>query len=81
VIEVPFEALFRAGGFRVEHWERDGVTRPVWFFEHQGDTIWGATARILRAFLDLLDVDGPAAGSGQLRPGPSRDGAAQGDQR
>jgi 8-oxo-dGTP pyrophosphatase MutT (NUDIX family) len=78
VIEVPFAALLRAGGFRVEHWERDGVTRPVWFFEHQGDTIWGATARILRAYLDLLDADGAAV---DARPGLSRDGAAQGDHR
>jgi 8-oxo-dGTP pyrophosphatase MutT (NUDIX family) len=75
VIEVPFAALLQAGGFRVEHWERDGVTRPVWFFEHQGDTIWGATARILRAYLDLLDVDRAATAAGQPRP------ASQGDQR
>lgn len=29
VIEVPYAALAAAGGFRVEHWERDGVIRPV----------------------------------------------------
>ena len=54
VIEVPFELLAAEGSCRVEHWERDGVTRPVYFFDYKGETIWGATARILVGFLDLL---------------------------
>jgi 8-oxo-dGTP pyrophosphatase MutT (NUDIX family) len=58
VIEVPFAALVAEGTFRVEHWARDGVTRPVYFYEYQGETIWGATARILKQYLDL--VTGPA---------------------
>lgn len=54
VIEIPFERLAAEGGSRVEHWERDGVTRPVHFFDYEGDTVWGATARILVHFLELL---------------------------
>ena len=54
VIEVPFERLAAEGGCRVEHWERDGVTRPVYFFDYEDETIWGATARILVHFLELL---------------------------
>jgi len=54
VIEVPFERLIAEGGIRVEQWERDGVTRPVYFFEYEQDTIWGATARILVDFLVIL---------------------------
>jgi 8-oxo-dGTP pyrophosphatase MutT (NUDIX family) len=54
VIEVPVAALVDEGNFRVEHWERDGVVRPVYFFEYQGETIWGATARILKHYLDLI---------------------------
>jgi hypothetical protein len=42
----------------VEHWEREGTTRPVWFFDYQGETIWGATARILRGYLDALEGAG-----------------------
>src|SRR6059036_2487098 len=53
VIEVPFTALAAPGGLRVEHWERDGARRPVYFFDYGGDTIWGATARILKHYLDL----------------------------
>jgi 8-oxo-dGTP pyrophosphatase MutT (NUDIX family) len=55
VIEVPYAALAGEGGCRVEHWERDGVVRPMYFFEYDGDTIWGATARILRHYLDLVE--------------------------
>jgi 8-oxo-dGTP pyrophosphatase MutT (NUDIX family) len=55
VIEVPFAALREEGSFRVEMWERDGVTRPVYFFDWEGDTIWGATARIVKHYLDVLD--------------------------
>jgi 8-oxo-dGTP pyrophosphatase MutT (NUDIX family) len=54
VIEVPVAALLRAGTFRVEEWERDGVRRPVYFFDYEGETIWGATARILKQYLDLV---------------------------
>ncbi|PYN82091.1 MAG: CoA pyrophosphatase [Candidatus Rokuibacteriota bacterium] len=54
VIEVPFAALFGPGGLRVEEWERNGVVRPVYFFDYRGDTIWGATARIVKHYLDLV---------------------------
>lgn len=54
VIEVPFAALVDGANFRVEIWQRDGAEHPVYFFECQGHTIWGATARILRHYLDLV---------------------------
>ena len=54
VIEVPVSALLERGCFRVERWERDGVARDVYFYDYRGDTIWGATARILKQYLDLV---------------------------
>ncbi|MBI4634821.1 MAG: CoA pyrophosphatase [Candidatus Rokubacteria bacterium] len=54
VIEVPLASLTDGGNFRVEEWERDGVRRPVYFWEYRGETIWGATARILKQYLDLV---------------------------
>jgi 8-oxo-dGTP pyrophosphatase MutT (NUDIX family) len=54
VIEVPVAALLEAGCFRVERWERQGVARDVYFYDYRGDTIWGATARILKQYLDLV---------------------------
>lgn len=54
VIEVPVRALLARGCFRVERWARNGVTRDVYFYDYQGTTIWGATARILKQYLDLI---------------------------
>ena len=62
VIEVPWAALNARGAIRVKMWERDGVRRPVYFFDYQGETIWGATARILKQYLDLM------AGPGEATP-------------
>jgi len=54
VIEVPLPALLQDGSFRVETWERAGGTRSVYFFDYEGETIWGATARILKHYLELV---------------------------
>ena len=54
VIEVPYDHLAAEGSCRIEQWERDGVRRPVYFFDYEDETIWGATARILVRFLELL---------------------------
>jgi 8-oxo-dGTP pyrophosphatase MutT (NUDIX family) len=54
VIEVPFAALLDRGNSRTEHWTRNGVTRAVYFYDYAGDTVWGATARILRDYLAII---------------------------
>ncbi len=55
VIEVPFATLADYRNLRVEHWERNGVTRPVYFYDWGGgEPIWGATARIVKHYLDAL---------------------------
>jgi 8-oxo-dGTP pyrophosphatase MutT (NUDIX family) len=54
VIEVPVAALLARGTLRVERWERNGVARDVYFYDYEGETIWGATARILTQYLDLV---------------------------
>ena len=56
VIEVPVAALLDRGSFRVERWERDGIERDVYFFEYRDTIIWGATARILRTYLDIVEA-------------------------
>lgn len=55
VIEVPVTALQARGCFRVEQWERAGVVRHVYFYEYGDTTIWGATARILKQYLDIVE--------------------------
>src|SRR2546422_147682 len=54
VIEVPFAALLEPANVRVEHWTRDGVVRPVYFYDYGGEVIWGATARIVKHYLDIV---------------------------
>ena len=55
VIEVPYAALSEPDAFRVEYSDRTGMLRPIYYFDWQGDTIWGATARILKHYLELVE--------------------------
>ena len=56
VIEVPLDVLRDPSIFRKEIWERGGESHDVYFFNVSvEDVVWGATARILRQFLDLID--------------------------
>ena len=56
VIEVPLETLRDPAIFRTELWEVGGVGHDVHFYDVSvEDVIWGATARILKQFLDIVD--------------------------
>lgn len=56
VIEVPLELLRDPSIFRTEIWERGGEPHPVHFYQVSvEDVVWGATARILKQFLELVD--------------------------
>jgi 8-oxo-dGTP pyrophosphatase MutT (NUDIX family) len=62
VIEVPLDRLRDPGIYRREIWERDGERQPVHFFDVSvEDVIWGATARILRQLLDLIEDEAAPA--------------------
>ena len=50
-IRVDGRVLFRVPRENVG----DGVTHEVLFWDYQSETIWGATARILKHYLDLLE--------------------------
>ncbi len=52
IIEVPVSALLESGHSRPEI--RDGKTVTAYSYHHQGQVIWGATARILNKFLDIF---------------------------
>lgn len=53
VFDLPLSELLAEGVYREEWWgaDEDGPQRPIAFFEIEGETIWGATARILMTFL------------------------------
>jgi 8-oxo-dGTP pyrophosphatase MutT (NUDIX family) len=52
ILLLPVSALFDEAAYREEIWRfADGRDRTLVFFEVPGDTIWGATARMLRQVL------------------------------
>jgi hypothetical protein len=56
VLEVPLDTLRDPSIFRTELWEREGIPHTVHFYDVSvEDVIWGATARILKQFLDIVD--------------------------
>lgn len=54
VLLVPLVELLDPAIFREEIWTRDGEEIPITFFELEGNTLWGLTARILRNLFELL---------------------------
>lgn len=52
ILEVPLSELLADETFRAEHW--GSPDRAIYFFELPGETVWGATARILVTFLSHL---------------------------
>lgn len=71
LIHLPISTLLRGAPFREETWEREGGAVTVFFYDHDGDTVWGLTARILKHFIEtvgkplrergLLHCKGPVA--------------------
>jgi 8-oxo-dGTP pyrophosphatase MutT (NUDIX family) len=55
VLHVPLAELLDPAIFREERWTfPDGHERPITFFELVGDTVWGATASLLRQLLGFV---------------------------
>lgn len=54
VLCVPLRELLLPEVYREERWQIFGQSRPIFFFELYGDTVWGATAAMLRQFLGLV---------------------------
>lgn len=53
VLEIPIEDLLDEERFREEMVELEGIPTKQYFFSWRNQTIWGATARILRRFLQV----------------------------
>ena len=61
VFDVSVSELLDDAAYREERWDlpvelgpEAGLDRPIHFFELPGETVWGATARILADFLEHL---------------------------
>ena len=62
ILEVPLAALLDPAILRVERMEVFGAERELYFYTYGTHVIWGATARILRDFLQhVTQVPGMAA--------------------
>jgi 8-oxo-dGTP pyrophosphatase MutT (NUDIX family) len=57
VFDVAIADLLADGAYREERWELRGREQTVSFFELPGETVWGATARILTSLLTHLVAD------------------------
>jgi 8-oxo-dGTP pyrophosphatase MutT (NUDIX family) len=58
VLHVALNELLLDGVFREERWGLPPLDRPIYFFEIVGDTIWGATASMLRNLLAIATGTG-----------------------
>lgn len=54
IFQIPLDFLRRADLFQQINWYDGERERRVYSFDYEGERIWGATARILKSFLDLL---------------------------
>lgn len=61
VLHVPLAELMAPGVFREERWGDGEGARPVYFFELDGDTVWGATAALLRQLLARVTGTDPGS--------------------
>lgn len=57
VLHVPLSELLDPAIYRQEMWPLR-PDRPIHFFELEGDTLWGATALMLRNLLELVTAGG-----------------------
>ena len=57
LIEVPLSALLDEGCFSEREIVRGTGKEVVYAYQYENHTIWGATARILKQFLDLISAD------------------------
>ena len=65
ILHVSFDELLSDGVYREERWRFGPSPRPIYFFEIEGDTVWGATAHMLRQLLALATGTWP--GDTELR--------------
>ncbi len=56
---VPVDALRDPGRWRTERWGEAGVEWPIYFFDHDGETLWGLSAVVMLHLLALTPGGAP----------------------
>jgi 8-oxo-dGTP pyrophosphatase MutT (NUDIX family) len=54
IVKLPLPFVLDPTHLRIEQWDYRGQPHDVLFWDYDGYTIWGLTARILKTFLDLV---------------------------
>lgn len=60
VFSVPLSALMDKANFKQDYYTFDGSSILVYSYQYEGNVIWGATAMILKQFLELLSPESGA---------------------
>lgn len=56
LVLAPLADFLDPARLRVEQREQDGIRVDLYFYDSGAHTVWGATARIIKALVDLLDA-------------------------
>jgi 8-oxo-dGTP pyrophosphatase MutT (NUDIX family) len=56
IFDVPVSALMDEANFRQEYTISEGEPSSAYVYEYDGRVIWGATARIVKQFLDIIQA-------------------------
>ncbi|MDF1561689.1 MAG: CoA pyrophosphatase [Deltaproteobacteria bacterium] len=59
IFSIPFARLREAKGWRSQMVEHEGRTYPLYFFDWDGEVLWGLSAYITLALLDLTPEGAP----------------------
>lgn len=54
VLHIPLAELLDPSIYRQEIWRFGDTSASITFFEFEGDTLWGATARMVRNLLEVI---------------------------
>ncbi len=57
IIELPLEHILTPDVFEEEYWTVKGKKRKIYSIIYNGNVIWGATARILKQFVDACFME------------------------
>jgi len=59
IFSIPFDSLYEPEGWRSQEVEHEGKIYPLFFFDWDGEVLWGLSAYITLALLDLTPRGAP----------------------
>jgi 8-oxo-dGTP pyrophosphatase MutT (NUDIX family) len=59
IFSIPIQALMESERWVTRHWDRGGKQYPVFYFDWDGETLWGLSAYITLQLLALLPAGPP----------------------